>query len=80
VIVFALYLNSDAVIKLYPSPEFVWAEVPILLFWISWVWIKAHRGDMHEDPLLFAIRDKVSQVTGLAFAAVLLFSTRGPLW
>lgn len=80
VIVFALYLNSDAVIKLYPSPEFVWGEVPILLFWISWVWIKTHRGDMHDDPLIFAIKDKVSQLTGLAFAAVLLLSTRGPLW
>jgi 4-hydroxybenzoate polyprenyltransferase/phosphoserine phosphatase len=80
VIVFALYLNSDAVIKLYPSPEFVWGEVPILLFWISWVWIKTHRGDMHDDPLIFAIKDKVSQLTALAFAAVLLLSTRGPLW
>ena len=80
VIVFALYLNSDAVIKLYPTPEFVWGEVPILLFWISWVWIKTHRGDMHEDPLIFAIKDRVSQVTGLAFATVLLFSTRGLLW
>jgi 4-hydroxybenzoate polyprenyltransferase/phosphoserine phosphatase len=80
VIVFALYLNSDAVIKLYPSPEFVWGEVPILLFWISWVWISTHRGDMHDDPLIFAIKDKVSQLTGLAFTAVLLLSTRGPLW
>jgi 4-hydroxybenzoate polyprenyltransferase/phosphoserine phosphatase len=80
VIVFALYLNSDAVIKLYPSPEFVWGEVPILLFWISWVWIKTHRGDMYDDPLIFAIKDKVSRLTGLAFAAVLLLSTRGPLW
>lgn len=80
VIVFALYLNSDAVIKLYPSPEFIWGEVPILLFWISWVWIKTHRGDMHDDPLIFAIKDKVSLLTGLAFVVVLLLSIRSPLW
>jgi 4-hydroxybenzoate polyprenyltransferase/phosphoserine phosphatase len=80
VIVFALYLNSDAVIKLYPSPELVWGEVPILLFWISWVWLKAHRGDMHEDPVIFAIKDRVSQLTGLAFGATLLLSVRGSLW
>jgi len=80
VIVFALYLNSDTVIRLYPFPEFVWGEVLILLFWISWVWIKTHRGDMYDDPLIFAIKDKVSQITGLAFAVTLLLSTRGPLW
>ena len=80
VIVFALYLNSDAIIKLYPLPQLVWGEVPILLFWISWVWIKAHRGNMHDDPLIFAIKDRVSQVTGLAFLTVLFCSVWGPLW
>ena len=80
VIVFALYLHSDAIIKLYPLPQLVWGEVPILLFWISWVWIKAHRGDMNDDPLIFAIKDRVSQLTCLAFIAVLLFSVWGPNW
>lgn len=80
VIVFALYLNSDAIIKLYPFPQLVWGEVPILLFWISWVWIKAHRGDMHDDPLIFAIKDRVSQFTGLAFLAVLFCSVWGAHW
>jgi 4-hydroxybenzoate polyprenyltransferase len=79
VIVLALYLNSETVVRLYKTPEFIWGEVPVMLFWISWIWIKAHRGEMHEDPVIFAVKDRVSQLSGLAFAAILLLSIRGTL-
>lgn len=71
VLVLALYLNSDAVLRLYRTPEVMWGAVPVLLFWISWMWIQAHRGRMHDDPLVFAVRDKASLAAGAAFAAVL---------
>jgi 4-hydroxybenzoate polyprenyltransferase len=77
VLVLALYLNSDAVLRLYRTPEVVWGAVPVLLFWISWMWMKAHRGQMHDDPLVFAVKDKVSLVTGAVFAAVVLAGTVG---
>ena len=80
VLVLAFYLNSDAVVKLYRSPEFMWASVPVMLFWISWVWMKAHRGQMHDDPLIFALRDKASLIAGLAFTAVLAIGSRGWQW
>ncbi len=80
VLVLAFYLNSDAVIKLYQSPEFVWGTVPVLLFWISWMWMKAHRGEMHDDPLVFAVKDKASLLAGLAFAAVLVVGAEGWSW
>lgn len=80
VLVLAFYLNSDAVVKLYSSPEFMWASVPVMLFWISWVWMKAHRGQMHDDPLIFALRDKASLIAGLAFTAVLAIGSRGWQW
>ena len=80
VLVLAFYLNSDTVVKLYRSPEFMWASVPVMLFWISWVWMKAHRGQMHDDPLLFALRDKASLIAGVAFAAVLAIGSRGWQW
>ena len=80
VLVLALYLNSDAVLKLYRSPQFMWCAVPVMLFWVSWMWMKAHRGEMHDDPLLFAVRDKASLLAGLAFAIVLLLATRGWSW
>lgn len=80
VVVLALYLNSEAVVRLYHSPEFMWCAVPIMLFWISWIWMKAHRGQMHDDPLLFALRDRASLVAGIMFFSVLLLGSRGWTW
>lgn len=79
VLVLALYLNSDAVLLLYQTPEFVWAAVPVMLFWISWMWMQAHRGRMHDDPMIFAMRDKASVLAALAFGAVVVIgSARWP--
>ncbi len=75
-LVLALYLNSDAVVLLYRTPELIWAAVPVHLFWISWVWLRAHRGQMHDDPLLFALRDRASLLAGVAFALVLAAGSR----
>ena len=80
VLVLALYLNSDAVLRLYRSPQFMWCAVPVMLFWVSWVWLKAHRGQMHDDPLLFAVRDKPSLLAGAAFLLVLAIGSRGWVW
>ena len=80
VLVLALYLNSDAVLKLYRSPQFMWCAVPVMLFWVSWVWFKTHRGQMHDDPLLFAVRDKASLLAGAAFLLVLAIGSRGWAW
>jgi 4-hydroxybenzoate polyprenyltransferase/phosphoserine phosphatase len=80
VLVMALYLNSDAVVKLYKTAEFVWGTVPVLLFWISWMWMQAHRGKMHDDPLVFAVKDKASLLAGIAFAATLIMGTMDWQW
>jgi len=80
VLVLAFYINSDAVIKLYQAPEIIWASVPVMLFWVSWMWMKAHRGEMHDDPLVFAVKDKASLLAGLAFAAVLVVGAVGWSW
>ena len=77
VVILALYLNTDYVHMLYAHPQFVWGLVPVLLYWISWVWLKAHRGEMNDDPLLFAVRNRESQVAGLIFLAILIASSIG---
>ena len=79
-LVLALYLNSDAVIQLYKIPEIIWAAVPIMLFWISWMWMHAHRGLMHDDPLVFAVKDKISLLTGAAFFTVISIGWVGLPW
>lgn len=73
-LVLALYLNSENVIKLYRTPEMIWGAVPLMLLWISWMWLKAHRGLMHDDPIVFAVKDKVSVLIGSLFMAILIFA------
>jgi 4-hydroxybenzoate polyprenyltransferase/beta-phosphoglucomutase-like phosphatase (HAD superfamily) len=80
VVVLALYLNTESVILLYRWPEVAGGAVPILLFWISWVWLQAHRGDMNDDPLVFAVKDRASLAAGAAFAVVLLTASAGWSW
>jgi 4-hydroxybenzoate polyprenyltransferase len=80
VVVLSLYLNSDAVLMLYRAPEIVWGAVPVILFWVSWIWMQAHRGKMHDDPLVFAVKDRASLVAGTGFAAVLAAGAIGLPW
>lgn len=72
VLVFALYINSPASVELYRQPELLWLLCPILLYWISRVWIVAHRGSMHDDPIVFAATDRASQMVG-ALSLLVLF-------
>ena len=74
-LVMAFYLNSNDVLKLYHTPLLVWGTIPPLVFWISWMWIQAHRGLMHDDPLLFAIKDKASLFAGAVFVMALALGT-----
>jgi 4-hydroxybenzoate polyprenyltransferase len=69
VIILALYINSPDVEALYSRPQIIWFLCVLLLYWISRVWLRAHRGTMNEDPLVFALKDPVSLVIG-ALAAV----------
>lgn len=80
VLVLAFYLNSDAVIKLYRNPELIWGAVPVMLFWVNWMWVQAHRGNMHDDPLVFAVKDKTSLIAGGVFVAVLIAGTTSWPW
>lgn len=70
VMVLALYINSENIIKLYKMPELIWAGVPLLLWWLSWMWFQANRGLMHDDPIVFAIKDKTSLLIGILFFGV----------
>jgi len=70
VLVLALYINSSASELLYRRPQVLWLLCPLLLYWISRVWMIAHRGLMRDDPVIFAATDRTSQVIVLLCAAV----------
>jgi 4-hydroxybenzoate polyprenyltransferase len=79
-LVLSLYLNSEEVLLLYATPQVVWGAVLVLLYWISWMWVQAHRGLMHDDPLVFALKDKTSLVAGALFLAVVYLGTLSWSW
>ena len=62
VLVLTLYLNSAAVVKLYAQPEALWGVCGILLYWITRTVLIAHRGHMHDDPVVYAAKDRISQI------------------
>lgn len=64
VLVFALYINSPDVQKLYSRPELLWLMCPPLLYWISRIWMLANRQEIQGDPVLFALKDKPSYLVG----------------
>ena len=72
---FALYVNSPEVAVLYGKPDVLWLACPVLLYWISRVWIIAHRGEMHDDPIVFAVKDLQSLITGMCIFAVFMAAT-----
>jgi 4-hydroxybenzoate polyprenyltransferase/phosphoserine phosphatase len=71
VLVLALYINSTNVQILYSRPEVIWLLCPLLLYWISRVWLKTHRGEMHDDPVIFATQDRVSRVLAVVGGIIL---------
>jgi 4-hydroxybenzoate polyprenyltransferase/phosphoserine phosphatase len=71
VMVLALYVNAQEVMVLYRRPQWIWLACPLLLFWISRVWLLASRGLLHEDPVVFAVRDGVSYLLGLLILLIL---------
>ncbi|MGH7001268.1 MAG: UbiA family prenyltransferase [Stellaceae bacterium] len=70
IMIFALYINSPAVAALYRSPEYLWAICLVLFYWISRVLLLTHRGDMHDDPVVFAATDLKSHVCGVLIVVI----------
>jgi 4-hydroxybenzoate polyprenyltransferase len=70
VLVFALYLNGSDVQSLYEYPNILWGICPILLYWLSRLWLLAGRGEVTYDPIIFAFKDKVSFLTALLAVAI----------
>ena len=69
-VVLALYINTETVKAIYSFPQAIWILCPLLVYWISRIWIMAGRGKMPDDPLIFVVKDHVSR--GIAIVTVLV--------
>jgi 4-hydroxybenzoate polyprenyltransferase/phosphoserine phosphatase len=74
VVVLTLYisnLNADAAL-LYNHIHRLWLLVPVLLLWLSRLWLQASRGELDEDPVVYAITDRRSLLMGLLVIGIVL--------
>lgn len=72
VLVMALYVNSPKVMDLYTYPAALWGVCLILLYWITRIVMITHRGHMDDDPVVFAAKDRISQICFLVILACAL--------
>lgn len=79
-VVLALYLHGNTVQALYRQPHAILVTVGVLVYWISWMWLQSHRGEMHDDPVVFAVKDKISLACGAVFVASLAAAKLGLPW
>lgn len=75
VLVLMLYLNSDNVNELYSAPQYLWLICPVFLYWVSRVALLTQRGQMHDDPVVFALKDVTSYVCAGVILLILFISS-----
>ena len=74
VVVTTLYISNSDTARLYAHTGRLWMVVPVLLLWLSQVWMLTSRGEMHDDPVVWAITDKRSLLLGLLMALVVFWA------
>jgi len=74
VVVFANYISSQDVMKLYHHPRYLWLIVPFMILWLCRVWLLATRGELDEDPVAFALTDGASLAMGLAVFIIVMMA------
>ncbi|MBV6501870.1 MAG: hypothetical protein CJBNEKGG_04400 [Prosthecobacter sp.] len=73
-LVVALYLNSPEVRAIHQHPQWLWLVLPALMYWMARILVIVHRGEMHHDPLVFALRDRGSWAVLVWIVTVLVAS------
>ncbi|HQY58293.1 MAG: UbiA family prenyltransferase [Nitrospira sp.] len=74
VLVLALYISSKEVLLLYTHAEVLWLVCPVMLYWISRIWMLAYRNCMDDDPVVFAVKDSKSYLMAAIIGAILFFA------
>ena len=70
VLVFVLYIQAPKVQELYAHPERLWLIAPLLIYGLGRMTLQANRGAINDDPVLFALGDRASWLTGLGILAI----------
>jgi 4-hydroxybenzoate polyprenyltransferase len=63
VVIFGLFISASVTRERYATPEVLWIVALGLIYWLTRLWVKTARGEMHDDPIVYALRDRGSRVT-----------------
>lgn len=74
VVIFAIYIGGHDVMTHYARPARLWLAVPLLILWLSRIWLLASRGELNEDPVIFAFTDRMSLLIGAFVTLVILLA------
>jgi 4-hydroxybenzoate polyprenyltransferase/phosphoserine phosphatase len=74
ILVLALFINSPESMRQYSHPVFLWLLCPLMAYWVSRLWLKTSRGKMHDDPLVYSLKDRASWIVFINMMLVTLVS------
>jgi hypothetical protein len=72
VVVLGLFITAPETRERYASPDLLWGLVALMIYWLGRLWIKTARGEMDDDPVLYALKDRGSRMVVVAMVAVAL--------
>jgi 4-hydroxybenzoate polyprenyltransferase len=75
-LVFALFMNDAGMREIYGRPTWLWFVLPVLFYWITRMWMLAHRGEMREDPIVFTIKDRASYVALVIIILIMIAASQ----
>jgi 4-hydroxybenzoate polyprenyltransferase len=75
ILTLSLFLNDPSVTVRYSHPYGLWLLCPLLLYWLVRIWLKAQRGELHDDPVVFAAMDRISRVIVLAGVVLIYWAS-----
>jgi 4-hydroxybenzoate polyprenyltransferase len=73
-LVYCLYITSAEVTRLYRHPKMLWVGLPLFLYWVARVWLLTTRGRMNEDPVVFALKDRMSYLIAAGFMITIVMA------
>lgn len=77
VLILSFYIKDEHTAEMYASPQLIWFACFVLLYWISRIWLIANRGNMHDDLIIFVLKDKLSWFVAVVFIVIFLLAKVG---
>src|SRR5262249_48838785 len=74
VVVFGLFISAPETQARYAAPNFLWLLAIGLTYWLARLWVKTSRGEIHDDPVVYALKDRASLVIGFSMIVVMLIA------